>query len=117
LISTDQAPGVKNSFIEQVNGAADSFFDRVYGVVEQIPYGKVVSYGQIARMLGQPRSAREVGRAMRCCPEQLPWQRVVMADGSIAGGACAELRRTVLKSENVAFLADGRVDMSSCRWI
>ena len=89
-----------------------SFFNQVYAVVEQIPYGKVVSYGYIARVLGRPRAAREVGRAMRFCPEHLPWQRVVMSDGAIAGGGYADIRRTMLEAEGVAFLRDGRVDMA-----
>ena len=93
-----------------------TFFEQVYGIVAKIPYGKVASYGQIARMLGNPRSARMVGWALSCCPEHLPWQRVVMADGSITGGGYADLRRTALETENVAFLADGRVDMASCQW-
>ena len=87
------------------------FFEQVYTVVEQIPYGKVISYGQIARMLGRPRAAREVGWAMRRCPEYLPWQRVVMSDGSITGGIFADVRKALLEDEGVAFLADGRVDM------
>lgn len=62
------------------------FTDRVYAIVEQIPRGRVASYGQIARLAGRPRAAREVGWAMRRCPEALPWQRVVLRDGSIAGG-------------------------------
>ena len=94
----------------------NSFFEQVYGIVERIPYGRVVSYGQIARMLGRPRSAREVGWAMRCCPEHLPWQRVVMSDGSVTGGAYADLRRTILENENVPFLRNGRVNMASCQW-
>jgi methylated-DNA-protein-cysteine methyltransferase-like protein len=92
------------------------FFEQVYNVVGQIPCGKVASYGQIARALGRPRAAREVGWAMRCCPEGLPWQRVVMANGSITGGVYAELRRTLLVSENVPFLPDGRIDMAACKW-
>ncbi len=92
------------------------FFSQVYDVVERIPHGKVVSYGQIAYMLGRPRAAREVGRAMRFCPEYLPWQRVVMADGSIAGGGFPELRTAMLKAEGVTFLRDGRVDMAACLW-
>ena len=94
----------------------NSFFKQVYTIVEQIPVGKVVSYGQIARMLDRPRAAREVGWAMRCCPEDLPWQRVVKADGSIAGGMFADIRRAILESENITFLPDGRVDIESCRW-
>ncbi len=93
------------------------FFEQVYELVAQIPYGKVLSYGQIARMLGQPRGARQVGWAMRHCPEGLPWQRVVMADGSIAGGVFFEMRKALLESEGVLFLPDGRVDMASCAWL
>jgi methylated-DNA-protein-cysteine methyltransferase-like protein len=91
------------------------FFTRVYDVVGRIPRGKVVSYGQIAYMLGRPRAAREVGRAMRFCPENLPWQRVVMADGAVAGGS-SELRKAMLADEGVLFLPNGRVDMRNCRW-
>ena len=93
-----------------------NFFEQVYDIVRQVPYGQVVSYSQIARMLGQPRAARQVGWAMRCCPDHLPWQRVVMADGAITGGIFAEIRRAALETEGVEFLPDGRVDMASCRW-
>ena len=94
-----------------------SFNKNVYEIVAQIPKGEVASYGQIARMLGNPRGARQVGWAMRHCPEGLPWQRVVMADGSIAGGEHHELRRVLLEEEEVEFLADGRVDMKECQWL
>jgi len=91
------------------------FYAQVYAIVEKIPYGMVVSYGQIALMCGRPRSAREVGRAMYRCPEHLPWQRVVMSDGRVAGGMYAEIRKALLESENITFLPDGRVDMEKCR--
>ena len=93
-----------------------SFFERVYKIVAKVPYGRVISYGQIARMLGHPRAARTVGWALSVCPEALPWQRVVKADGSIAGGGFAELRRTMLVEEGVKFRVDGRVDMDACEW-
>ena len=93
------------------------FFQAVYEIVAQIPRGYVVSYGQIARLLGSPRAARQVGWAMRQCPEELPWQRVLMSDGSIAGGGWAEVRRALLEEEVVPFLPDGRVDMARCRWL
>lgn len=93
-----------------------SFFDQVYKVVAQIPYGRVMSYGQIAAFLGRPREARIVGWALRTCPEELPWQRVVMADGSVTGGDWEEARRELLAQEGVEFLCDGRVDMASYRW-
>lgn len=97
-------------------GSVNSFFSQVYAVVEKIPAGKVIAYGQIARMLGRPRAAREVGWAMRCCPDNLPWQRVVMADGSVSGGMYSELRRSLLEEEGITFLPDGRVNMTDCRW-
>ena len=95
----------------------EPFFKRVYSIVEKIPYGKTISYGEIARLLGQPRAAQVVGWAMRCCPEDLPWQRVIMADGSITGGEYADTRRALLESEGVPFLPDGRVDAAASRWL
>lgn len=95
----------------------NQFFQQVYDIVGQIPYGRVVSYGQIAHMLGRPRAAREVGWAMRTCPDGLPWQRVVMKDGTIASGVYADMRRAILETEGVPFLPDGRVDMNLCRWV
>lgn len=95
----------------------DAFFQQVYEIVAQIPPGTVISYGQIARLLGHPRGARQVGRAMRCCPDELPWQRVVMADGSIAGGQAPQIRRALLEEEGVTFLPDGRVNMKANAWL
>lgn len=92
----------------------DGFFEQVYALVRQVPRGKVISYGQIARMLGKPRGARLVGWAMRVCPDGVPWQRVVMADGSVTGGEFAQARRALLEEEGVTFLPDGRVDMRAC---
>ena len=93
----------------------ESFFQRVYAVVERIPYGKVLSYGDIAKRIGYPRRARFVGYAMRVCPEHLPWHRVVKADGTIAGGDFAPVREMLLQKEGVPFLPDGRVDIARCR--
>ena len=95
----------------------EPFFQRVYNIVAEIPYGKTISYGEIARLLGQPRAAQVVGWAMRCCPDDLPWQRVIMADGSITGGEYADTRRALLESEGVLFLPDGRVDIAASRWL
>ena len=91
-----------------------AFYQQVYDLVRQVPPGRVIAYGTIARLLGRPRAAREVGRAMRHCPQDLPWQRVVMRDGSVCGGQSAPLRRALLEREGVPFLPDGRVDMAAC---
>ena len=101
----------------KVQSCMDTFFSQVYKIVEKIPFGKTISYGEIARLLGQPRAARVVGWAMRSCPEHLPWQRVIMADGSITGGVFSDLRRVMLEDEGVPFLPDGRVDVKTSRWL
>ena len=93
-----------------------AFAKQTYDLVAQIPYGRVTTYGRIAALLGRPRAARQVGWAMRVCPETLPWQRVVRADGSIVGGDYAELRRALLTDEGVPFTQDGRVDLTKCLW-
>jgi len=93
---------------------APTFNQRVYALVATVPRGRVTSYGEIARALGNPRGARTVGWAMRNCPEGLPWQRVVMADGTITGGDFATQRRAMLEEEGIAFTDDGRVDMKRC---
>ena len=94
----------------------NNFFENVYGIVASVPEGRVVSYGQIALMLGKPHGARQVGWAMRRCPPGLPWQRVVMADGSVTGGEFAPVRKAMLLEEGIPFLPDGRVDMKACAW-
>jgi methylated-DNA-protein-cysteine methyltransferase-like protein len=89
--------------------AGDAFFERVYGLVREIPRGRVVTYGQIAAMLGVPRGARAVGWALRALPEaqarRVPWHRVVGAGGRISprGGPGPEIQRRRLRGEGVAF--------------
>ncbi len=84
------------------------FYQQVYEIVAQIPPGEVLTYGQIARILGNPRAARQVGWAMRKCPADLPWHRVVRADGKIVCGADT-LARELLVKEGAVFLPDGRI--------
>ena len=100
----------------------ESFFERAWDVVRQIPEGRVASYGQVARLMGAPRCARQVGFAMHASPGVaggVPCHRVVFADGSLAPGFAfggpGEQRR-MLESEGVRFLPDGHVDMDACAW-
>ncbi len=92
------------------------FFKRVYSIVRTIPRGKVLTYGQIATLLGSPYMARQVGWAMHGCPKGLPWQRVVGAGGrilvnSLSVGDGALLQRRLLELEGVRFLGQ-RIDMT-----
>ena len=92
------------------------FSEMVYQTVEKIPKGKVATYGQIARICGKPRGAREVGWAMRNCPEHLPWQRVVMANGCVAGGQHESARKALLDAEGIIADRDGKIDLKEYLW-
>lgn len=97
-------------------------FEQIYDVVRQIPEGRVASYGQVARLVGMPRSARVVGYAMHASPGVaggVPCHRVVYKDGSLAQGYAfggPGVQRALLEDEGVEFLDDGRVDMERFDW-
>ncbi len=63
-----------------------SFKSRVYSLVAQIPYGKVMTYGDIASLCGQAHAARIVGGLAHFGPTDLPWHRVVNKQGGLASG-------------------------------
>lgn len=100
----------------------DGFFERTYELVRQIPEGRVASYGQLARMMGEPRKARFVGFAMHASPGMaggVPCHRVVFKDGRLAPGFAfggPGVQRSMLEAEGVGFTQDGRVDMSLYEW-
>lgn len=101
--------------------AADGAFMRIYDVVRRIPRGKVATYGQIARLAGNPRWARVVGYALHVNPdpEGIPCYRVVNRDGRpspafVFGGEQVQVQ--LLKRDGVGFLPDGNVDMERFQW-
>jgi methylated-DNA-protein-cysteine methyltransferase-like protein len=90
----------------------------VYRLVRRIPRGRVLTYGEIAARVGRPGGARAVGHAMRVCPPDIPWHRVVNARGGISPRARPSgmvTQRIRLEQEGVAFRA-GRVVMARHRW-
>lgn len=99
---------------------ATDFFEKVYAVVAQIPYGKVTTYGLIARYLGTGRSARVVGWAMNNASKRdLPCHRVVNRVGGLTGRHRFEtptLMEDLLRSEGVAFDEEGFVEMEKHLW-
>lgn len=100
----------------------DGFFARVYEMVKQIPAGRVASYGQIARLVGEPRKARFVGFALHSNPEPgvIPCHRVVFKDGGLAPGFAfggPEVQRQLLEEEGVVFYDETHVDMDACAWL
>ena len=97
------------------------FFIRVYNIVSQIPEGKVATYGQIALLLGEPRSGRIVGWAMKAAPEHLslPCHRVVNRLGEMAPEyvfGTPEIQRSILISEGITFKENGCIDLKKHLW-
>lgn len=94
-------------------------FDRIYALAREIPFGRVATYGQLARLAGNPRLSRIVGCAMHVAPADVPCHRVV----NRFGGLCdwfqplgRESHRALLEMEGVGFRPDGSVDLDVFQW-
>ena len=88
----------------------------ILSAVEEIPPGRVATYGQIARLIGQEKNARLVGRVLSRAERygNYPCHRVVNAAGRTAPGWARQ--RRLLEEEGVGFLPSGRVDLRHFRW-
>jgi methylated-DNA-protein-cysteine methyltransferase-like protein len=101
--------------------ANDNFFERVYVIVRQIPYGKVTSYGAIAKVLGAARSARMVGWAMNAAHnlEDVPAHRVVNRKGLLTGKHHFDgtnLMQQLLESEGIVVIDNQIMDLETVFW-
>ena len=99
----------------------DNFFEKVYAIARQIPYGKVTSYGAIALALGTSRSARMVGWAMNACHqlEDVPAHRVVNKKGLLTGKHHFDgtnLMQQLLESEGIRVVDNQIMDFDTRFW-
>ena len=97
----------------------EGIYQRIYQLVQLIPKGKVLTYGQIGHALGC--SARQVGYAMASIPSQqdIPWQRVVNSQGLVSprsNGFPDPRQRIILKEEGIDFDEKGRIDFNRFLW-
>ena len=97
------------------------FKERVIQIVQSIPAGRVMTYGQVAAAAGSPRAARQVGGVLRATnSEHVPWWRVLNAAGviSIKGNAYATplLQKQLLEAEGVVVSAEYAVDLHACQY-
>ena len=99
----------------------DSFFERVWAVVAEIPPGRVTTYGDIAEYLGRRGAARTVGWALNeAAGTDLPCHRVVNRNGDLTGKRHFETPHVMeerLRSEGVSFADDGSVVLDEHRWV
>ncbi len=98
----------------------ESFFERVYEVARLIPYGRVTSYGAIAKYLGAARSARIVGYAMNGSHgKDVPAHRVVNRKGLLTGKHHFEgtnLMQQLLESEGIKVIDNQIQNLESIFW-
>ena len=94
----------------------ESLIYEILSVVGEIPYGRVASYGQIARLIGRERNSRLVGKVLSMAEQygDFPCHRVVSASGRTAPHFPEQ--RRLLEEEGVGFKANGCVDMERFRW-
>lgn len=105
----------------KVEVVSDNFFERVYDVARQIPYGRVTSYGAIAKALGATRSARMVGWAMNASHnrEDVPAHRVVNRVGLLSGKhhfGGTNLMQQLLESEGIEVVDNQIVNFEKYFW-
>lgn len=101
-----------------MKGVERGFRERVERLVAQIPRGRVMTYGQLAALCGQPRAARIVGGIAHFGDPALPWQRVVNKQGGLAAGYPGGRggHRQVLEQEGVDVSSDDRVNIQELLW-
>jgi methylated-DNA-protein-cysteine methyltransferase related protein len=107
-------------FVNQMKD--ETFFSKVFEVAKCIPYGRVTSYGAIARYLGTGRSARMVGWAMNAShlqPENIPAHRVVNRLGLLTGKHHfdgPDVMKQLLESEGIKVKNDKVQDFTKLFW-
>jgi methylated-DNA-protein-cysteine methyltransferase-like protein len=96
---------------------SESTYQKIYEIISQIPYGKVTTYGQIARLVDNC-TARMVGYALAATPDNIgiPWHRVINSQGKISLRTHEDLQRKLLESEDIIFDKNGKVDLAKYRW-
>ncbi|HEX9918764.1 MAG TPA: MGMT family protein [Pyrinomonadaceae bacterium] len=93
--------------------------ERVFEIVGRIPAGRVMTYGQIAEILGEGYTARTVGFVMNKAVESVPWHRVINAQGACSTGRVllpTNKQQRMLEAEGVEFNARERCDLGRYRW-
>lgn len=97
-----------------------SYRERVYEIVRQIPVGRVMTYGQIAEILGEGYTPRTIGYVMHAADtENVPWQRVINSQGACSTGKLTlpvNLQQKILQDEGIQFNEKGRCDLKIYLW-
>ena len=103
-----------------MNVDEQSYREKVYKIVGEIPVGRVMTYGQIADILGEGYTARTIGYVMHAADTaNVPWQRVINSQGSCSTGKMTlpvNLQQKILEDEGIVFNEKGKCDLGKYRW-
>ncbi len=94
-------------------------YEIIWKVVRKVPYGRVATYGQIARIAGIDGLARQVGYALHAMPRHtdIPWHRIINAQGRISlSGPSSRLQQQLLQKEGIVLAPSGKVDLKKFQW-
>jgi methylated-DNA-protein-cysteine methyltransferase related protein len=107
-----------------------AFFEHVWEIVRKVPRGNVTTYGLVAAVIRRPQGvtqrhfmaarARWVGQAMAHCPANVPWHRVVNAQGKVSlreRGDGVHVQRALLEAEGVVFSRTDQIDLHLYGWV
>jgi methylated-DNA-protein-cysteine methyltransferase-like protein len=97
----------------------NAFKEQIYKLVAEIPEGRLMTYGQLAALAGNPRGAWEVGQIAHFGPQDLPWHRVVNKQGGLASGwpnGGREAHKALLESEGIEVTSEYIVNIATLQW-
>lgn len=108
--------GLCNEWCSSIDTAS-----KIEAMVRHVPFGRVATYGQIAKLIGLPKNARQVGTVLRSLPDDsdVPWHRVLNSQGKISERderVFEGLQRHLLEEEGVEFDNRGRLDLNVFQW-
>ncbi|HVQ37243.1 MAG TPA: MGMT family protein [Pyrinomonadaceae bacterium] len=98
----------------------NNYREKVYRLVRSIPRGRVMTYGQLAEILGEGYTPRTVGFVMHGSDDKTPWHRVINAQGACSTGGVVlphDKQQRMLQAEGVCFNERGRCDLKTYLWI
>lgn len=97
-----------------------NYRERVYEIVRSIPRGRVMTYGQLAEILGEGYTPRTIGFVMHGSDDKTPWHRVVNAQGGCSTGRVVlphDKQQRMLETEGISFNERGRCELKEYLWI
>jgi methylated-DNA-protein-cysteine methyltransferase-like protein len=98
----------------------NDYRERVFRIVRSIPRGRVMTYGQIAEILGEGYTPRTVGFVMHSSNDKTPWHRVINAQGGCSTRGVVlphDKQQRMLEAEGVSFNEQGRCELQKYLWI